>query len=191
MDELSDDELLEALGVVVETKKPGAHTPREERVLAGFEDIVNFVKEHGRTPQHGEERDIFEPGEKAIFEVQLKALTDIRDTHAGLQVHTADGQCIFVTATSRLTGKRLNLAKGESARIVFSLDLNMHGNVFLLGFTMTPEIEVPGEWLYYNPRLKRIIMTDSRKCHGFAHLNPSVEVSLLGEVCAAELTPRT
>ena len=60
MNELSDDELLEALGVVVETKKPGAHTPREERVLAGFEDIVNFVKEYGRAPQHGEERDIFE-----------------------------------------------------------------------------------------------------------------------------------
>jgi len=32
VDELSDDELLETLGVVVETKKPGAHTAREERV---------------------------------------------------------------------------------------------------------------------------------------------------------------
>ncbi len=30
MDELSDDELLEALGVVVEAKKPGGHTPRED-----------------------------------------------------------------------------------------------------------------------------------------------------------------
>ena len=59
MDELSDDELLEALGVVVETKKPGAHTQREERVLAGFEDIINFVKKHGRARQHCEERDIF------------------------------------------------------------------------------------------------------------------------------------
>lgn len=137
----------------------------------------------------GEERDMFEPGEKAVLEVQVKALTDIRDAHAGLQVHTADGQCIFVTATSRLNGKRLNLAKGESARIVFSLDMSMHGNIFLLGFTMTPEIEVPGEWLYYNPRLKRVIMTDSRKCQGLAHLNPSVEVSLLHEACAAELAP--
>jgi len=140
----------------------------------------------------GEERDIFEPGEKAVFEVELRALKNIRNAHAGLQIHTADGQLIFVTATSRLTGKKLNLAKGEHARITFTLDLNIHGNVFLLGFTMTPEIEVPGEWLYYNPRLKRIVMTDGRKCQGLLHLNPSVEVrSFDSETAIPELAPRS
>ena len=139
----------------------------------------------------GSDRDVFEPGEKAVFEVQIKALKDIRNAHAGLQIHTADGQLVFVTATSRLTNKKLNLAKGETARLRFSLDMNIHGNVFLLGFTMTPEIEVPGEWLYYNPRLKRIIMTDGRKCQGFLHLNPSVEVQLESESRNVELAPRT
>jgi lipopolysaccharide transport system ATP-binding protein len=140
----------------------------------------------------GQERDAFEPGEKAIFEVELKALRDIRNAHAGLEVHTADGQLIFVTATSRLTNKKLNLMKGEQARITFSLDLNIHGNVFLLGFTMTPEIEVLGEWLYYNPRLKRFIMTDGRKSQGFLHLNPSVEVHLLNnETPKIEFAPST
>jgi hypothetical protein len=76
VDELSDDELLDALGVVVETKKPGAHTPREERVLAGFEDIVSFVKEHGRAPQHGEERDIFE----RLYAVRLDRLRSNRNS---------------------------------------------------------------------------------------------------------------
>ena len=42
MDEMNDDELLEALGVKVETKERGAHTAREERVIAGFEDIAQF-----------------------------------------------------------------------------------------------------------------------------------------------------
>ncbi|HWF66911.1 MAG TPA: ABC transporter ATP-binding protein, partial [Acidobacteriaceae bacterium] len=110
--------------------------------------------------QEGEERDVFDPGEKATFEVEFKALMDIRNAHAGIQIHTADGQLIFVTATSRLTDKKLTLARGESARISFSLDMNMHGNVFLFGFVVTPEIEIPGEWLYYNPRLKKIVMTD-------------------------------
>jgi hypothetical protein len=68
--------------------------------------------------------------------------------------------------------------------------MNIHGNVFLLGFTMTPEIEVPGEWLYYNPRLKRIIMTDGRKCQGFLHLNPSVEIHQENESRSVELAPR-
>lgn len=139
----------------------------------------------------GRERDVFEPGDKAFFEIHLKALKDIRNVHAGVQIHTADGQLVFVTATSRLTDKKLTLAKGETARLRFSLDMNIHGNVFLLGFTMTPEIEVPGEWLYYNPRLKRIIMTDGRKCQGFLHLNPSVEVQLENEVNNVAVAPRT
>lgn len=55
-----DDELLAELGVEVETQKAGSRTPREERIIAGFEEIQRFVDEHGRSPQHGEERDIFE-----------------------------------------------------------------------------------------------------------------------------------
>lgn len=140
---------------------------------------------------NGEERDLFDPGEKAIFEVEVKALRNVRNVHAGLQLHTADGQLIFVTATSRLTTSKLSLSEGERAKIAFSLDLNIHGNVFLLGLTMTPEIEVPGEWLYYNPRLRRIIMTDSRRCQGFVHLNPTVAVDLLqNESTPMELVKR-
>lgn len=60
MAELSDLELLSELGVEIETKKAAARTPREERVIAGFEDIVKFVDEHGHAPRHGEDRDIFE-----------------------------------------------------------------------------------------------------------------------------------
>ncbi|MCB1133620.1 MAG: GIY-YIG nuclease family protein, partial [Verrucomicrobiae bacterium] len=33
---------------------------REQRIIAGFEEIERFVEEHGRLPQHGEDRDIFE-----------------------------------------------------------------------------------------------------------------------------------
>jgi hypothetical protein len=87
VDELSDDELLEALGVVVEAKRAGAHTPREERVLAGFEDIVGFVKEHGRAPQHSEERDIFE----RLYAVRLDRLRAQPEFHALLAPHDAFG----------------------------------------------------------------------------------------------------
>ena len=69
---MNDDELLEALGVKVKTKAIGAHTPREERVIAGFEDIVNFYKEHGRAPRYGEEGDIFE----RLYAVRLDRLRD-------------------------------------------------------------------------------------------------------------------
>ncbi|WP_064710952.1 GIY-YIG nuclease family protein [Rhizobium bangladeshense] len=60
MVDISDDDLLAELGAAPEAKKQSARTPREERIIAGFEDIVRFHEEHGRVPQHGEERDIFE-----------------------------------------------------------------------------------------------------------------------------------
>ncbi|QDM32866.1 GIY-YIG nuclease family protein [Tardiphaga sp. vice352] len=60
MAELTDDELLAELGVTVAPKKAGGLTPREDRIIAGFEEILRFHDENGRAPLYGEERDIFE-----------------------------------------------------------------------------------------------------------------------------------
>ncbi|MEX2172247.1 MAG: GIY-YIG nuclease family protein [Pirellulales bacterium] len=40
--------------------KSGGRTAREQRIIAGFEEIERFVQEHGRAPEHGANRDIFE-----------------------------------------------------------------------------------------------------------------------------------
>lgn len=73
-----DDALLEELGVEVETKREGSRTPREERIIAGFEDIQHFVEEHGRPPQHGEDRDIFE----RLYAVRLDRLRELEECRA-------------------------------------------------------------------------------------------------------------
>jgi hypothetical protein len=52
--------LLGELGVETAPTVTGDHSAREQRIIAGFEEIERFVEEHGRTPQHGEDRDIFE-----------------------------------------------------------------------------------------------------------------------------------
>ncbi|WP_422345397.1 GIY-YIG nuclease family protein [Parasphingorhabdus sp.] len=75
MVDLSDDELLAELGVEVEQKKARTYTPREERIIAGFEDILKFHDEYGRAPQHGEERDIFE----RIYAVRLDRLRELEE----------------------------------------------------------------------------------------------------------------
>ena len=62
-----DDELLAELGVDVEAKSTSSRTSREERIIAGFEEIERFVEAHGRLPQHGEDNDIFE----RIYAVRL------------------------------------------------------------------------------------------------------------------------
>mgnify|MGYP003671715941 CR=1 FL=1 len=56
----SNQELLAELGVEVKQEKKAVRTPKEERIIAGFEEIQRFVDEHGRAPEHGENKDIFE-----------------------------------------------------------------------------------------------------------------------------------
>jgi len=73
-----DDALLAELGVEAETKKVSSRTPREERVIAGFEEIQRFVEQHSRAPQHGENRDIFE----RLYAVRLDRLRELADCRA-------------------------------------------------------------------------------------------------------------
>ncbi|HIO97065.1 MAG TPA: GIY-YIG nuclease family protein [Leucothrix sp.] len=60
MTEQSNKELLDALGVEVVTTKKRTFTAKEERIIAGFEEIQAFVEEHDQIPAHGEGNDIFE-----------------------------------------------------------------------------------------------------------------------------------
>jgi hypothetical protein len=70
MADMNDDELLDALGVEVTSLKSASRTPREERIIAGFEDILRFYQTHGRAPLHGEGHDVFE----RLYAVRLDQL---------------------------------------------------------------------------------------------------------------------
>ena len=70
-----DDALLAELGVEVETKKAVRRTPREERIIAGFEEIQRFTEEQGRQPQHGESGDIFE----RLYAVRLDQIRNVQE----------------------------------------------------------------------------------------------------------------
>lgn len=77
MVDLSDDELLAELGVAVEQKPARTYTPKEERVIAGFEEIVKFHTEHEHAPRHGEQLDIFE----RLYAVRLDRLRTLEECH--------------------------------------------------------------------------------------------------------------
>jgi len=76
-----DEELLDELGVEVEAEKTGSRTHREERIIAGFEEVQRFVQRHGRAPQHGEDRDIFE----RIYAVRLDRVRALEECRAILE----------------------------------------------------------------------------------------------------------
>jgi hypothetical protein len=77
MVDISDEELLAELGVSVEAKQTRTHSPREERIISGFEDILRFYEEHNRAPMHGEQRDIFE----RIYAVRLDRIRELQECH--------------------------------------------------------------------------------------------------------------
>ena len=58
-----------------EPEKKGGRSPREERIIAGFEEIQRFVEKHGRAPRHGEDRDIFE----RLYAVRLDRLRALEE----------------------------------------------------------------------------------------------------------------
>jgi hypothetical protein len=81
-----DDDLLAELGLEITPIKASAHTPKEERILVGFEEILRFVESHGRPPEHGEEREIFE----RLYAVRLdrlRAMTAVHPLLAPLDTH--------------------------------------------------------------------------------------------------------
>jgi hypothetical protein len=82
-----DDELLSELGVNIEVESNGVHTPRQARIIAGFEEIEAFYEKNGRIPQHGEGRDIFE----RIYATRLEAIAasqECRDVLVGLDKYS-------------------------------------------------------------------------------------------------------
>lgn len=75
MSDIDLDELRAELDDFAKPEKKGGRPPREERIIAGFEEIQRFVAKHGRAPQHGEDRDIFE----RLYAVRLDRLRALEE----------------------------------------------------------------------------------------------------------------
>lgn len=99
-----DRELLEELGIESESAPTGGRSHREQRIIAGFEEIMRFVEEHGRSPEHGEGRDIFE----RIYAMRLERIRASAECRAivadmdkqGLLKHSTEPMPEFVEETA-------------------------------------------------------------------------------------------
>ncbi len=77
MSDIDLDELSAELEDFAPPEKSSGRPPREERIIAGFEEIQRFVESHG-APQHGEDRDIFE----RLYAVRLDRLRALDECRA-------------------------------------------------------------------------------------------------------------
>lgn len=78
MTDLDLDELRDELAEFAQPEAKGGRSAREERIIAGFEDIQRFYDQHGRAPQHGEDKDIFE----RLYAVRLDRLRALQECRA-------------------------------------------------------------------------------------------------------------
>lgn len=69
------DDLRAELDEFAQPAKQTGHSPREERIIAGFEDIQRFVEQHTHAPRHGEGNDIFE----RLYAVRLDRLRALEE----------------------------------------------------------------------------------------------------------------
>lgn len=78
MTDLNLDDLRDELADFAQPQKKGGRTPREERIIAGFEEVQRFVDEHGHAPRHGEGNDIFE----RLYATRLDRLRSLEECRA-------------------------------------------------------------------------------------------------------------
>jgi Meiotically up-regulated gene 113 len=78
MSDLDLDELRSELDEFAPPEKKGGRPSREERIIAGFEEIQRFTETHGHAPQHGEDRDIFE----RLYAVRLDRLRALDESRS-------------------------------------------------------------------------------------------------------------
>jgi hypothetical protein len=81
MSDIDDDDLAKELADFAPPEKKGGRSAREERIIAGFEDIQRFVEKHGRVPRHGEDGDIFE----RLYAVRLDRLRTLEECRSLLE----------------------------------------------------------------------------------------------------------
>ena len=74
------DDLRDELEEFAAPKKEGGRSAREERIIAGFEDIQRFVEQQGRLPEHGDNKDIFE----RLYAVRLDRMRELEECRFAL-----------------------------------------------------------------------------------------------------------
>lgn len=72
MSELDLERLRAELEEYAQPAVQAGRSAREERIVAGFEEIQRFTEEHGHPPRHGEDRDLFE----RLYAVRLDRLRE-------------------------------------------------------------------------------------------------------------------
>ena len=158
MSEMDDEAILAALGVEVAPIKTSAYTPQQERLIAGFEDILRFVETHKRVPEHGEDRDIFE----RLYAVRLDRLRGLPDAKELLAPLDTAGLLTGEPGISPATGEEM-----DDAALLAELGLD--------GVAADDDITVLRNVSSYEERRAAEEIANRKRCPDFEKFKPLFE----------------
>jgi hypothetical protein len=81
MADISDDDLLSELGIDLAPVKQVIYTAKEERLISGFEEIIQFYEKNERVPSNSNDADIFE----RLYAVRLDQLRKLPEARSLLE----------------------------------------------------------------------------------------------------------
>lgn len=118
------DELAGELSEFAAPDKKRGRSARDERIIAGFEDIQRFVEHHGHAPQHGPDKDIFE----RLYAVRLDRLRALPECRALLAPLDHQGllDChgdVSPAAPESIDADELAAALGDDADVASAADI--------------------------------------------------------------------
>lgn len=105
MSDLDLDELRDELADFAQPEKKTGRGPREERIIAGFEEIQRFTEAQGHAPQHGEDRDIFE----RLYAVRLDRLRALEECRALLAPLDRQGLLTGAEIARRVSAEEMDV----------------------------------------------------------------------------------
>lgn len=125
MSEISLDELRAGLSEFAQPARKVEHSAAAQRIIAGFEEIERFVVEHGRLPEHGDDKDIFE----RLYAVRLDRIrqsSECRDVLSNLDPRGLLGDEADISSREVPTDEELLSALGGDAEAQDELTRLVH-----------------------------------------------------------------
>ncbi|MDC5483030.1 GIY-YIG nuclease family protein [Acinetobacter baumannii] len=122
MADISDDDLLSELGIDLAPVKQVTYTAKEERLISGFEEIVQFYEKNHKAPSNSNDADIFE----RIYAVRLDQLRKLPEAISLLEGF--DQHNLLNSTTSELP----DISKLEDEDLLSELEIEVESEDSIL-----------------------------------------------------------
>ncbi|HEO1800845.1 TPA: GIY-YIG nuclease family protein [Acinetobacter baumannii] len=116
MADISDDDLLSELGIDLAPVKQVTYTAKEERLISGFEEIVQFYEKNHRVPSNSNDTDIFE----RLYAVRLNQLRKLPEAISLLE--DFDQYNLLINST---TSEASNMSELEDEDLLTELGIEV------------------------------------------------------------------